>query len=273
MNFKQKLDAAMTANNSLLCVGLDPDVTKMPQAMANEPNAIFSFNKAIIDATAGVVCAYKPNSAMYEATGEAGITQLKMTCDYINSNYPTIPIILDFKRGDIGNTNGYYARFAFEYLAVDAITIHPYMGKQANDQFLQYKDKGIIVLCRTSNEGSGEFQDMHVGARPLYKHVAQHVMTSWNTNDNCLLVIGATYTDDLADIRQLVGPDAIFLVPGVGAQGGDIEKVLQAGLGSNGRGLIINSSRDVLYSSSGDDFAKAARNRAEQLRNLINQHR
>lgn len=273
MDFKNKLDEAVTANNSLLCVGLDPDISKMPEFIANGAEPLFTFNKAIIDATADLVCAYKPNSAMYEATGAAGVKQLKATCDYINKNYPNIPIILDFKRGDIGNTNNYYASFAFDYLGVGAVTIHPYMGKEANKEYLVYKEKGIIVLCRTSNQGAGEFQDLQVNDLPLYKHVAKNVMTDWNINNNCLLVVGATFAAELGEVRKLVGQDAIFLVPGVGAQGGDIQRILKAGIGANKRGLIINSARDILYSSFGADFANSASEKALKTRNEINKYR
>lgn len=273
MDFKSKLDKAVTANSSLLCVGLDPDLSKMPEFITKGPEPLFNFNKAIIDATADLVCGFKPNSAMYEATGEDGIKQLKATCDYINTKYPNIPIILDFKRGDIGNTNNYYANFAFDFLNVGAVTVHPYMGKVANAEFLARKDRGIIVLCRTSNDGAGEFQDMQIDNLPLYQHVAKHVMNEWDANNNCLLVVGATYAAEMVEVRKLVGPDAIFLVPGVGAQGGDIQSILNAGIGANKRGLIINSARDILYSSNGPDFAKAAREKALKTRNEINNYR
>lgn len=273
MNFLTKLDKAITNNDSLLCVGLDPDINKIPPHIASQKDAFFIFNKAIIDATSNLVCAYKPNSAMYEAAGEDGITQLKKTCDYINEIYPKIPIILDFKRADIGNTNNYYASFAFNYLNVDAITINPYMGKTANNEFLSYKDKGIIVLCRTSNPGAGEFQDLIIDGKPLYQHVAKNIIDSWNTNDNCLLVMGATYADELAQVRKIVGPNMVFLVPGVGAQGGDVKSFVKAGIGANKKGLIINSSRDILYSSNGKDFADAAKAKAQEIRNTINNYR
>lgn len=273
MNFLTKLDKAVTKNDSLLCLGLDPDISKLPALIASQKDAFFIFNKAIIDATNDLVCAYKPNSAMYEATGTDGIYQLKKTCDYINANYPKIPIILDFKRADIGNTNNYYADFAFKYLNVGAITINPYMGKTANNEFLSYKDKGIIVLCKTSNPGAGEFQDLIIDGTPLYQLVAKNVMTSWNTNKNCLLVMGATYADELAQVRKIVGPNTVFLVPGVGAQGGDVKSFVTAGLGANKRGLIINSSREILYSSRGKDFAEAARTKALNISNTINNYR
>ncbi len=268
MDFLQKLDAAVEKNNSLLCVGLDPDESKLPVSQ----KSYFEFNKAIIDATASLVCAFKPNVAFYEAKGVEGIEALKQTCGYLKQQHPDIPIILDFKNGDIGNTNSYYTEFAFDYLGVDAITIQPYQGQTALQPFLDRKDKGIIVLCKMSNEGSGEFQDLEVNGRKLFLEVAENVATKWNTNGNCLLVVGATYPDELAQVRALVS-DMTILVPGIGAQGGDIEAILKAGLNANGKGLIINSARDILYASNGDDFAEAARTQATATRDEINKYR
>lgn len=268
MGFLQKLDGAIDKNNSLLCVGLDPDAAKLPSSQ----KSYFEFNKAIIDATAGLVCAFKPNSAFYEAQGAAGIEQLKQTCDYIREQYPDIPIILDFKNGDIGNTNNYYAAFAFAYLDVDAITIQPYQGKAALQPFLDHTDKGIIVLCKMSNQGSGEFQDLQVNGRKLYQQVAENVAKDWNVNGNCLLVVGATYPEELARVRKLVG-EMTLLVPGIGAQGGDVEATLKAGLNPDGKGLIISSSRSILYASDGEDFAEAAAAAAGRQRDEINTYR
>lgn len=268
MDFLSKLTAAQAKNNSLLCVGLDPDTGKLPQGLSQ-----FEFNKAIVDATADLVCAYKPNSAFYEAHGAAGIEELKQTCDYILQNHPDVPIVLDFKRGDIGNTNNHYARFAFDYLGADAITVQPYQGREAIQAFLDYKDKGIIVLCKTSNQGSGEFQDLSVDGQKLYLKVAQNVRDEWNANGNCLLVVGATYPEEMAEARKAVGDDMVFLVPGIGAQGGDMEAILKAGLNSGGSGLIINSARAILYASSGEDFAEAARQAAMATKDEINKYR
>lgn len=273
MTFAQKLAGAVKQNNSLLCVGLDPDMEKLPEHIKHAPQAFFTFNKAIVDATADLVCTFKPNSAFYEALGANGIEQLKETCDYIRARYPHIPILLDYKRGDIGHTNSYYTQFAFDYLQVDAVTISPYLGKTANQEFLDRKDKGIAVLCRTSNPGAGEFQDLEVEGQPLYQRVSQHVMNEWNENNNCLLVLGATYADELTQVRKLVGPEIIFLVPGVGAQGGDLAGFVQAGVGKDNQGLIINSSRQVLYASSGENFAEAARAEALKTRDEINKYR
>ncbi len=273
MDFKHKLNKIVKINNSLLSVGLDPDLGKLPASFAKTPESLFEFNKAIIDATADLVCVYKLNSAMYERQGAGGIEQLHSTCAYIGENYPDIVVILDFKRGDIGNTNNYYAQFAFDYLGVDAITISPYMGKEANESYLAYQDKGIIILCQTSNPGAGEFQDLVIDGKKLYQIVAEHVISEWNYNNNCHMVIGATYPKQLAEIRQIAGDEVVFLVPGVGAQGGSLEQAVRAGINSKGDGLIINSSREIIFASSGQDFAEAARNKASELRGNINQFR
>jgi orotidine-5'-phosphate decarboxylase len=273
MDFFSKLNTSIDANNSLLCVGLDPVLGKLPEHLKSDPTPFFTFNQALIDATADLVCAYKPNSAFYEALGPDGIRQLKQTTDYINQAYPDIPVILDAKRADIGNTNEGYIDFAFDHLHADAITLHPYLGREALAPFLALKDKGTIVLCRTSNPGADEFQDLLVEGEPLYQGVAKKISNEWNDNKNCLLVIGATYPDEMKQVRQIVGPDMIFLVPGVGAQGGDVAALMKSGLGANKRGLIINSARDIIYAGSGIDFAEAARKRALSTRDEINKCR
>jgi orotidine-5'-phosphate decarboxylase len=273
MDFKRKLAKSWSESKSLLCVGLDPDQSKIPNTISKKPNPLFNFNKAIIDTTADLICALKLNSAMYEAAGSNGINQLQQTCAYIRANYPLLPILLDFKRGDIGNTNNYYAQFAFDYLGVDAITISPYMGREANEPYLAYKDKGIMVLCRTSNPGSGEFQDLVVRGKKIYRIVAEEVMTKWNKNNNCLLVIGSPYHKELAEIRKAVGDEAIFLIPGLGSQGGNAKQTVQASINSKGFGVIINSSREIIYASKANDFAQAARSKAIELRDEINSYR
>lgn len=273
MTFLEKLDAAVTRNNSLLCVGIDPSDSKLPAAVASGKTPYFDFAKAVIDATADLVCAFKPNSAFFEARGADGIRELKLTCDYIRQNYSHLPIILDFKRGDTESTNQPYASFAFDYLQVDAITVQPYMGREALQPYLDRQDKGIIVLCRTSNPGAGELQDLEADGQKLYMKVAGLVADSWNAAGNCLLVVGATYPQELAQIRQLVGDGMVFLVPGFGAQGGDAEATVKAGITAAGRGLIINSSRGILYASSGDDFAEAAAAAAREARDEINKYR
>ncbi len=273
MDFKRKLAASWVKNNSLLSVGLDPNMDMLPAHLRGDKTPFFTFNKTIIDAVADLVCAFKPNSAFYEARGANGIAELKQTCDYIQDKYPKIPIILDFKRGDIGNTNDHYNKFAFDYLQVDAVTVQPYQGRQAVQPFLDRKDKGIMVLCRTSNPGSEEFQDLQVAGHKLYLQVAQNVVDYWNANNNCQLVVGATDPQAMAEIRELAGDEMVFLVPGLGAQGGEPGPTVKAGLNKAGTGLIINSSREIIYSSDGQDFAMAARAKAQESRDAINKYR
>jgi orotidine-5'-phosphate decarboxylase len=273
MEFIAQLEGCIEKHNSLLCIGLDSDFDRLPPQIKKQKEPLFEFSKAIADATYDLVCAYKPNSAFYEAHGAEGIAQLKKTCDYVKENYPEVPIILDAKRGDIGNTNEGYATFAFDYLGADAITVSPYLGGEALEAFLSRRSKGIIILCRTSNPGAGEFQDLETGGKKLYQIVAQKVHDNWNKNGNCLLVTGATYPEELAEIRQIVGNDMYFLVPGIGAQGGDIEKSVKAAVNKQGRGAIISTSREVIYAGSGTDFAQAARTKATEIRNEINKYR
>ncbi|HWB38735.1 MAG TPA: orotidine-5'-phosphate decarboxylase, partial [Candidatus Saccharimonadales bacterium] len=213
--------------------------------------------------------AYKPNSAFYEAHGSEGIMQLRETCHFLREQYPEIPIVLDFKRADIGNTNSYYTDFAFNRLGVDAVTIHPYLGREAVQPFLDHADKGVIVLCRTSNDGAAEFQDLEVDGKKLYLRVAENVKNNWNTNGNCLLVTGATYPEELAEIRATIGNEMWLLVPGIGAQGGDVAATVKAG----GEHQIIASSRAIIYASNGDNFAKAAATEARKTRDEINKYR
>jgi orotidine-5'-phosphate decarboxylase len=267
MDFKRKLSASWAKNNTLLCIGLDSDPAKLPKGLDQ-----FTFNKAIIDATADLVCAFKPNPAFYEALGAEGIRQLEQTCQYIRETYPDIPIILDSKRGDIGNTNAAYARATFEVMGADAVTLHPYFGKESLLPFLEYKDKGMIILCKSTNPGSGELQDIAVGDAKLYEYVAQQVVNEWNDHDNCLLMVGATYPAELEAVRGIAGNMPI-LVPGVGAQEGDMQAMLKAGLTPNGTGLIINSSRAIIFASDQSDFAEAARQKALETRDKINQYR
>lgn len=266
MTFYRKLSVIMKKHNSLLCVGLDSDFCKIPASIQKSRYPQFTFNKMIIDATHDLVCAYKPNSAFYEARGKQGIAELKMTCDYLRKKYPDIVIILDAKRADIGNTNKGYVAFAYDYLKVDAITLHPYLGREALQPFLDQKEKGSIILCRTSNPGAGEFQDN------LYQKVAKHVAKYWNTNNNCALVVGATYSAELAIVRRIT-KDMPILIPGVGAQGGDVEKTVKSGVDSHETGAIINAARSVIFASSEAYFAKKAREEATKLRDEINRYR
>jgi orotidine-5'-phosphate decarboxylase len=270
VSFADKLAAAWKATNSLVCVGLDPEPKKFPDRFRDAPGSIFDFNRAIIDATRDLVCAYKPQFAHYAA--HAAENQLEHTIDYIKATCPNAIVILDSKRGDIGSTAEQYAHEAFERYGADAVTVNPYLGRDSVEPFLKHGDKGVIVLCRTSNPGARDFQDLDVGGKKLFQHVAERVATEWNTANNCMLVVGATYPEELADIRSRVG-DLPFLVPGVGAQGGDVAKAMAAGKTKAGTGLVISSSRAILYASSGDDFATAARKAAQDLRDSINANR
>lgn len=272
MTFQEKYEKIVEKNNSLLCIGLDSDLNKVPPTIKNLQNPLFEFNKAITDATHDLVCAYKPNSAFYEAEGDRGVLQLKMTCDYIRQNYPEIPIILDAKRADIGSTNNGYLAYAFKYIGADAITLNPFPGKEGMKPFLEKKDKGCIIWCKSSNPGSGEFQNLLIDKEPLYKIIARKVAGEWNTSGNCLLVVGATYPEELAEIRKIVG-DMTLLVPGIGAQGGNVEKTIKAGLNSQKMGMIINSSRGIIFAGNGEDFAQKARDEAIKLKDEINKYR
>lgn len=278
MNFKKKLDYIVQKNNSLVCVGLDSELEKIPQHVRKLKNPIFQFNKALVNATHDLVCAYKPNSAFYETYGSEGIEQLKMTFNYINKKYPEIVTILDAKRADIGSTNNGYVKFVFDYLNADAVTLHPYLGQEALLPFLNRKDKGCIILCRTSNPGAIEFQDLLLkndrleANIPLYKYVTKQVVNKWNYNKNCLLVVGATYPKELKEVRKIAG-NMTFLVPGIGVQGGDVEKTVKAGLNSKRAGMIINSSRGIIFASTGKDFAERAREETVKLRDIINSFR
>ncbi len=265
---------ARWAEDKFVCVGLDSDFEKIPGArVGGVMQTILGFNRRIVEATHDLVCAYKPNVAFYEAYGDDGWLALRETVVYIRKIAPEVPVILDAKRADIGNTNNGYVLNVFGFLDVDAVTVHPYLGKEALRPFLDYKDKGIIVLCRTSNPGAGEFQDLYVnlgGNRyvELYLHVAEQVSRKWNKNGNCALVVGATVPDELREVRSIVG-DMPILIPGIGAQGGDVEKTVSAGKDSRGRGMIINSSRGIIFASSGPDFAQAARHETIKLHEAI----
>ena len=235
--------------NSLLCVGLDSDFEKLPEKFKSLEFPQFEFNKWIIEETNEYVSAYKPNSAFYEARGYQGMKELKMTIDYLNKNYPDIFTIVDIKRGDIGNTNEAYARAYYDFFGFDAVTMHAYMGKEPLKYFLDRKDKICIILCRTSNPGAREIQDLLIDHKPLWQVIAEKVRDDWNYNKNCMLVIGAPYPAELKKVRGIMG-DMTFLIPGIGPQGGDLKAVLEAGLNSQGLGLIINSSRGIIFAEN-----------------------
>lgn len=253
-----------------VCVGLDSDYEKIPEHIKGPEDdcpdpvkdSILKFNKSIVDATFSLVCAYKINSAFYEAENWEAMQE---TFYYIKRNYPDIPIILDAKRGDIGHTNEGYVKMAFETLEADAITVHPYLGKEAMQPFLDQKGKGIFVLVRTSNPGSDEFQNLPVDGKPLYQIVAENIAKNWNSNGNCAVVVGATYPEELKKVRQIVG-DIPILIPGIGAQGGDLEASVKNGVDANRRGIIISSSRGIIYS---DDPRQATEDLDKKIRDLI----
>jgi orotidine-5'-phosphate decarboxylase len=261
MSFIEKLLTTSRNNKSLLCVGLDPDPSLMPKI------GLVEFNKAIISATSDLVCAYKPNIAFYEAQGIEGMYALQETIQAI-PDY--IPVILDAKRGDIGNTAKAYAKSAFEILKCDAVTVSPYLGYDSLEPFINYGDKGVIILCRTSNKGAVDLQNItDADGTPLYKNVARKAL-SWNSNGNIGLVVGATYPQELADIRAIC-PDMPILIPGVGSQGGDLELAVKNGVDAHKQKAVINVSRQVLYASSGSDYARAARHSAKDLRDKMNE--
>ena len=265
--FYHRLDIGWKANHSLLCVGLDPNKSALPPCLDNEREPLFVFNREIIDATAASVCAYKPQIAYYAAHGAEG--ELEKTIHYIKDRYPNIPVILDAKRGDIGATAKMYAVEAFERYGADAVTVNPYMGGDTLEPFLDYQDKGVIILCRTSNPGSGDLQQLAANGKSIAHHVATQAAEVWNGNENIALVVGATYPEEIGAIRGLVG-DMPLLIPGIGAQGGDLQAVLENGLTAAQQGLMINVSRSVINASRGSDFAEAAGKAAMDLTAQIN---
>jgi orotidine-5'-phosphate decarboxylase len=270
MKFLEQLKNAWTRNDSLVCVGLDPELEKFPASLSGQASPIFQFNRAIIDATADLVCAYKPQFAHYAAYDAED--QLERTIEYIHQHHPGIPVILDSKRGDMGNTAQRYAIEAFERYGADAVTVNPYLGTDSLEPFLAYEDRGVIVLCRTSNPGARDLQDLQVGERKLYEVVAQLAADRWNSRGNCALVVGATYPQELAQVRALTG-DMPFLVPGVGAQGGDVAAAVRNGQTAAGDGLMVSSSRAILYAASDETWIEAARTATRTLRDQINQNR
>ena len=268
--FTQQLEGAWKKNDSLVCVGLGPEIERFPAHIRKEPSPIFQFNRSIIDATADLVCAYKPQFAHYAAYEAED--QLERTIEYIHRVHPGIPVILDAKRGDIGNTAERYAIEAFERYGADAVTVNPYLGGDSLEPFLRHAERGVLILCRTSNPGAVDLQDLVTEGRPLYQVVAELAARRWNSRGNCLLVVGATYPRELAEVRALVG-EMPLLVPGVGAQGGDVAQVVANGCTRSGTGLVISSSRAILYASAGEDFAQAARAATASLREKINTSR
>lgn len=285
MTFMETLSARWQQSNSLVCVGLDPEPAKFPSCFRDDPDAVFNFCRAIVDATAQYVCCFKPQIAHFAALGAEEALQRLIA--HVHAAHPGIPVILDGKRGDIGSTAQHYATEAFDRYAADAATVNPYLGHDSLQPFLERADKGVVILCRTSNPGAGDLQDLVVHgdnnmvgnrvARPLYQHLAEKIACEWNDNRNCALVVGATWPEQLREVRAIV-EDVPLLVPGVGAQGGDVEAVIRNGRTADGAGLIVSSSRAILYPailypSDGDDFAAAAAHAARSLRDRINRYR
>jgi orotidine-5'-phosphate decarboxylase len=286
MTFAERLARAQQMSGSLVCVGLDPDPAKLPKdlcaggdpgggiassggmAAAGDTALLYAFNRRIVDATAGVAAAYKPQIAFYSALGAED--QLVASIRYIRERAPAALVILDAKRNDIGNTAEAYAREAFERYDADAVTVNPYMGEDSVRPFLARPDRGAILLCRTSNPGAKDFQDLQVDGLPLYRRVAERAAGHWNEHRNLMLVVGATYPREMAELRQ-AHPEVPFLVPGIGAQGGDLDATLAAGLDTRGGGLLINSSRNIIYAGGGS--TKAIRDAATELHAAINRRR
>jgi orotidine-5'-phosphate decarboxylase len=270
MSFMQSLQAAWQRNNSLVCVGLDPEPTKFPAHLRERPDAVFEFCREIVDATADLICAFKPQIAHFAALRAEDA--LERLIAHVHARHPGVPVILDAKRGDIGSTAQHYVSEAFDRYQADAVTLNPYLGRDSVQPFLDRADKGVILLCHTSNPGAADLQDLDVGGKPLYQHVAQIIARDWNTNGNCALVTGATWPEQLGEVRALVG-DMPLLVPGIGAQGGDVEAVVRNGRSATGSGLLISSSRAILYAGNDEAFAEAARSATLQLRDTINRYR
>ena len=268
MAFHTKLKAVWESSQSMLCVGLDPDPALMPSLFDPGPEATYDFCTAIVDATAHAVCAFKPQFAYFAA--QRAEAQLERLCHYIRTNYPDVLLILDAKRGDIGPTAEQYAREAFDRYGADVVTVNPYLGTDSLEPFLRSPGHGIFALCRTSNPGSGDFQSLLLDGAPLYTHIARRAATQWNEIGECGLVVGATFPDEMRTVRSIVG-DMPLLVPGIGAQGGDVHATVAAGATADGFGLVINSSRAIIYASRNADFAEAASATAVATRDAIRQ--
>ena len=271
MTFIEKLRRRWQDADTLLCVGLDPDPAKFPDRFVDDPDALFGFCRDIADATADYACAFKPQIAYFAAHND-GEAQLQRLIAHLNGAHPEVPVILDAKRGDIGSTAQQYATEAFERFGADAVTLNPYMGRDSAAPFLQYNDRGCVFLCHTSNPGARDFQELRVDGVPLYQHIARTIAGEWNADGNCALVVGATFPEELAVVRGIVG-EMPLLIPGIGVQGGDVEAVVRNGRSADGTGLMINSSRAILYASGDAGYAEAAADAARGLRDAINAFR
>lgn len=260
MNFQQRMQQSWKTTGSTLCVGLDPAADLLPKHLVGKPQAILDFCTSIVDATADLVCAYKPQFAYFAAVRAE--EQLEELCRYIKQRYPDVVLLLDAKRGDIGPTAEQYAIEAFVRYGADAVTVNPYLGKDSVDPFLEHRDRGVFILCRTSNPGGADFQNLDVGGRPLFEVVADRVANGWNDNGQCGLVVGATYPEELARVRAIVGDEMPLLLPGIGFQGGEPAQARRFG----GASILASTSRAVLYASDGEDFATAARRVATETK-------
>jgi len=266
MKFLEKLNHCVRSSESYLCIGLDPDLDRLPMAVRKQAKPIEVFNRAIIEATQDVVCAYKLNLSFYERFGSEGWKAFETTVKIIPDE---CLIIADGKRNDIGNSARQYARALFKHTSCDAVTVNPLMGEDSVAPFLEYEDKGVFLLCLTSNPGSSDFQRLVCDGKPLFFHIAEKVL-EWNSAGNCGLVVGATHPEELRQIRKL-SPYIPFLIPGIGTQGGDLEKTIRYGMNEHGENALINSSRAIIYASDGEDFAAVAREKALELRDSINE--
>lgn len=276
MTFLHQLQSAWQQQNSLLCVGIDPDLSRLPEPLIGLPveQAFYEFGRAIIDASAPFVCSFKPQIAYFAAYGAEDALQDIIA--YAKEHYPHIPIILDSKRGDIGSTAAQYAQEAFKRYRADAVTVNPYMGRDSVEPYLEYSDKGVILLCRTSNPGGSDVQFLNVEVngqtKPLYQHIAHLVGHEWNASGQCALVVGATFPNEIAQVRDIVG-DMPLLIPGIGAQGGDLKATLRAGLTSDQTGVMINSSRAIIYAGNDHLYPAAIAHAAQDTQMQINQYR
>jgi orotidine-5'-phosphate decarboxylase len=264
-----KLARRIEAASSLLCVGLDPDFEKLPQRYRGHVDPQERFGEWIVDQTAEYAAAIKLNAAFYEARGAEGVAEMERTVEYVRERYPDLVTICDAKRADIGNTNKGYVEAIFDRMGFDAVTLHPYLGREALEPFLSRRDKMCIVLCRTSNAGAGEFQDLIVDGRPLWLTVAERVSSAWDLDGNCALVVGATYPEEMLRIRE-TAPRTTLLVPGIGAQGGDVRAAVRAGLGAQGAGMLLSASRSILFSEDPSAAARALRDEINSAREMVN---
>ena len=261
----EKYNICSEGKDSLVCCGLDPDIDKISEQFKKLEFPQFEFNKWIIEQTAPYVAAFKPNTAFYESQGDKGLRELKMTMEYLQENHSDIFSICDAKRADIGSTSKHYAKSIFDWLGFDAVTLNPYLGRDAIQPFLDYKNKGCIILCHTSNPGAGEFQEKEVEGKLLWQLIADKIAVEWNSNNNCMIFMGATYPEEMQKAREIVG-DMTILTAGVDTQGGQAEQIVKAGLNSQGKGLIVNSSRAIIFS---ENPAEAARILRDEIREVI----